>query len=152
MSNYFFDSSALVKRYIRENGSARIRSLMAPAAAHEIWVALVTGVEVMSALARQRPPLSPQRLTRAQASIRGRLQQRFQTILTDSVLVAQAMTLALRHRLRGYDAIQLAAAIEPRTQSAVKGLPAPVLVSADAELNVAALAEGFTVDDPLSHP
>jgi hypothetical protein len=62
------------------------------------------------------------------------------------------MILAERHALRGYDAVQLAAALELQTVLTASGLPALTLVSADAELNAAAAAEGLTVEDPNLHP
>jgi len=57
------------------------------------------------------------------------------------------VTLVRRHGLRGYDAVQLAAVLEIHATD-----PSLTLLSADAELNAAALAEGLTVDDPNLHP
>jgi hypothetical protein len=62
------------------------------------------------------------------------------------------MALAERHGLRGYDAIQLAAALEINSFRTGQGLPPITLLSADAELNAAAVRDGLTVDDPNSHP
>ena len=66
--------------------------------------------------------------------------------------MARAADLARKHGLRGYDAVQLAAALEVngRFQSASAG--GITLVSADKELNAAATAEGIAVVDPNSHP
>ena len=50
------------------------------------------------------------------------------------------------------DAVQLAAALEINTQRIQAGLPPVTLLSADAELNAAALAEGLAVDNPNDHP
>jgi uncharacterized protein len=61
------------------------------------------------------------------------------------------MGLAETHALRAYDAVQLAAAVEVNAQCAALGV-ALTLISADAALNAAAMAEGLTVDDPNSHP
>ena len=62
-------------------------------------------------------------------------------------LVTQAASLARKHALRGYDAVQLAAALDTQAR-----LPSLTLLSADVDLNAAALAEGLAVDDPNSHP
>ncbi len=62
-------------------------------------------------------------------------------------LVDHAATLARRHALRGYDAVQLAAALQVHSQ-----IPSLTLLSADADLNAAAVAEGLSVDDPNNHP
>ena len=53
MAAYVFDSSAVVKRYMRETGTAWVLSLTEPGAGHAIYVAGITGVEVVSALTRQ---------------------------------------------------------------------------------------------------
>jgi uncharacterized protein len=49
--------------------------------------------------------------------------------------------------LRGYDAVQLAAALEIHSQA-----PSLTLISADTGPNAAAMAEGLLVDDPNRHP
>ena len=48
-----FDSSAVVKRYVRETGMAWVLSVLDPGAGHALYVARITGVEVVSALTRQ---------------------------------------------------------------------------------------------------
>jgi uncharacterized protein len=52
----------------------------------------------------------------------------------------------------GYDALQLAAGVEVDVRYLASGLPAVIFISADTELNVAAMAEGLTIDDPNTHP
>ena len=59
----------------------------------------------------------------------------------------EASRLADSHVLRAYDAVQLAAALDVHRLD-----PSLTLLSADVELNAAALAEGLAVDDPNSHP
>jgi predicted nucleic acid-binding protein len=152
VNSYFLDSSGLVKRYVLEIGSAWVRSLMARAAGNDLLVARVTGVEVVAALVHHQPPLPAADLTRALARFQAHFQRRFRIIPVNKAVTTQAMVLAVRHRLRGYDAVQLAAAVEARARNAASGLPVPVMVSADAQLNAAALAEGFTVGDPNLHP
>ena len=51
MSAFYFDSSALTKRYLTEIGSAWVTNLTDPAAANTIIVAEITRVEVAAALA-----------------------------------------------------------------------------------------------------
>jgi hypothetical protein len=62
------------------------------------------------------------------------------------------MALAEQYALRGYDAVQLAAAVETQAYNLSVGLPVLTLISADAALNTAATAEGLAVDDPNNHP
>ena len=77
--------------------------------------------------------------------------QRYRLIDLTPPLVAQAMALAETHSLRGYDAVQLATAVEIHVRGLTLGLPALTLVSADEELNLAARAEGLVVEDPNMH-
>jgi hypothetical protein len=62
------------------------------------------------------------------------------------------MALARTHALRGYDAVQLAAALHVDRQRRVRRRSALTVISADADLNAAALAEGLAADDPNNHP
>jgi predicted nucleic acid-binding protein len=47
----YFDTSALIKRYVRERGSTRVVSLLRR---HDLLSSAITPVEVMSALSRRR--------------------------------------------------------------------------------------------------
>jgi predicted nucleic acid-binding protein len=152
MPAYFLDSSAVVKRYVLEAGSRWVRALMAPAAGNELFLALIAGVEVTSALVRHAPPLPPADLARALRLFQRHFRTRFRRAPVNRAAVGRAMVLAVRHRLRGYDAVQLAVAVGVRARLAAAGSAAPVFVSADALLNNAAVAEGFAVDDPNLHP
>ncbi|HET6386139.1 MAG TPA: type II toxin-antitoxin system VapC family toxin [Armatimonadota bacterium] len=76
----------------------------------------------------------------------------YQIVELSAKLANQAMTLAERHGLRGYDAIQLAAALEINVFRTGQGLPPITLLCADSELNTAAALDGLTVDDPNHHP
>jgi predicted nucleic acid-binding protein len=51
---YFIDSSALVKRYAMETGSAWVERLTDPRTGNRVYVAAITHVEVVSAIARKR--------------------------------------------------------------------------------------------------
>ena len=51
---YFVDSSALVKRYVRETGTAWVRSITRRRSSTNIYITLITAVEVTSAIARRR--------------------------------------------------------------------------------------------------
>jgi hypothetical protein len=57
------------------------------------------------------------------------------------------MTLAENHALRAFDAVQLAAALRVQAGYVAVG-ETLTLVSADTDLNTAALAEGLLVEDP----
>ena len=54
MADDFLDTSALVKRHVREAGSAWDRSLTRPKAGHDLDISRVTAVEVDSAITRRQ--------------------------------------------------------------------------------------------------
>jgi predicted nucleic acid-binding protein len=150
---YFTDSSALVKRYVMEPGTAWVRRLTRRSASTAIYIARITAVEVTSAVARRRKGRT---LTAAKASsilrrFRQHLAARYTVIEMAPALFDDAMRLANAHALRAYDAMQLAAALEINQKEQDAGFAPVTLISADQALN-AAIAEGLTVDDPRSHP
>jgi hypothetical protein len=51
---YFFDSSAIVKRYVNETGTAWVRRLTRKGRPEPIYLARITAVELTSAVARRR--------------------------------------------------------------------------------------------------
>jgi hypothetical protein len=71
--------------------------------------------------------------------------------LTERV-VTRAMMLAETHALRGYDAVQLAAALEVNTLCVGSGLSPIIFVSADNDLNTVSASEGLVVENPNTHP
>lgn len=62
------------------------------------------------------------------------------------------MVLSETYGLRGYDAIQLAAGRAINSLCLANGLPPLIFVSADNELNAAAIGEGLMIKNPNSHP
>jgi predicted nucleic acid-binding protein len=75
----------------------------------------------------------------------------FRIVEVTPALIQSSMDLAERHGLRGYDAVQLAGALEVAAGSAATGTQT-TLVSSDLELNSAALVVGLRVEDPNAHP
>ncbi len=153
MAAYFFDSSALVKRYARESGTTWVVSLFKPAAAHRIYVARIALVEVVSALARRERArtLSPTSAAKTIARFRRAFTGKFRRVEITKDLIERAATLAEKHALRGYDALQLAAALDAHESRLARGASALTLISADDALNAAALLEGLSVDNPNLH-
>jgi uncharacterized protein len=54
MAHYFFDTSALVKRHVIEAGSPWVKSLVRAKAAHTLYTARITAIEVTSAITRRQ--------------------------------------------------------------------------------------------------
>lgn len=153
MATYFFDSSALVKRYAREVGTAWMLGLFRRATRHRLYVARITGVEVTAALTRKArgKHITMDEATRARTRIQRELERRFHIVEITPALLDEATTLATTHGLRGYDAVQLAAALAANHRRIARRLAPLVLVTADLDLIAAGAAEGLMVDDPNTH-
>lgn len=157
---YFFDSSAIVKRYHQEAGSAWVRSVCNPHAAASLYLAALAQVEVIVALRRTG------RREQLHSSFVDTLVNQFERHLTLSdpsrahplyrviPLSSSVLALAARlgshywdvtpHPLRSLDAIQLAAAL-----LASRIVPDDFLfVTADVRLARIASLEGLTVLNP----
>jgi predicted nucleic acid-binding protein len=150
---YFCDSSAIVKCYVQEQGSAWMVALLDAAAVHHLYLARTTGVEVIAAMRRRarHDDIAATDVAAALAQFRQDLSGLYRIIEITPALVTRAMALAETYALRGYDAVQLAAAVEVRARGDTLGLPVLTLVSADEEFNVAARAQGLEVEDPNMH-
>jgi hypothetical protein len=135
----YADTSALVKLHVAEAGSARVRAWSDQAAC--LVTSLVTYVESRAAFAR---------LHRLGGLTGGALRavvarfehdwSRYEILGIEEALARRAAALAERHGLRGYDAIQLATALEARP-------PRGTLVFGcfDDRLNRAAVREGLVL-------
>lgn len=154
MAAYFLDSSAAVKLSVREVGTSWLLALVDPATGHELAIARVTPVEIAAALFRRvrGRSLPAAQAKQAMAALRRSVQGTFQTVELLPPVADLAMDLAERHGLRGYDCVQLASALTAHRARVGAGLGPLTLISADAELNAAAMAEGLAVDDPRNHP
>jgi predicted nucleic acid-binding protein len=150
---YFLDASALVKRYARETGTAWALSLFRRAADHRLFVARITGVEVAAALARKERGghLTANEAARARARLRRDLSQRLRIVEITPALLTDAMDLAERHALRGYDAVQLTAALHANNRRVTRRLAPLIFVTADTSLLTAGAAEGLATHDPNAH-
>jgi predicted nucleic acid-binding protein len=154
MPAYFFDSSALVKRFAQEQGSTFVLSLLRPSTKNRLYAARITEVEVCAALARRRKAntINAAQAAKGLRRLRHDLPRRFTQVAIAEGVIVEASRLAETFALRGYDAVQLAATIAANNERVLNGLSPLIVVSADGELNDAARAEGFTVEDPNNYP
>lgn len=154
MAVYFLDSSAIVKRYVSETGTAWILSLTDPVVGNHLHNARITGVEVVSAITRRMHggSLSTADAATALSDFRYDFSRAYRIVDITASLIGQAMQLAETHALRGYDAVQLAAALDVQSSWLALGMAGLTLGCADTALNAAAIAEGLSVDDPNAHP
>lgn len=140
----YLDSSALVKRYVREAGSDEVERLIARAGA--VGTGLVSRAEVAAALARAAR-LGLVERDEAEAALRVFRAEwpRLARVQLTEPLLARADALAWDFGLRGYDAVHLASALYWQDS-----LSEPVtLATFDRELWRAAQAAGLDVWPPI---
>lgn len=153
MPRYFCDTSALVKRYVNEIGSIWLKATIDPKANHYVFIARITYVEVISAISRKQRigHISVVDTAAAKKQFEIDYSGEFIKVEVNEALILEAGKLAEKHALRGYDAIQLAAAVQTQKKHKNAGLPSLTLLSADTDLNAAALSEGLKIDNPNDH-
>ena len=147
MKAFFFDSSALVKRYVDEVGSEKVTRLLR-ATGNRAVLSRFTQLEVTAAIVRRACLGSPGKAAPqvSLAVVDEEFREMFHVIEVGEETIASAIKAATRHALRAADALQLACAL-----SALSGVPNPsefVFVCADAELNAAAQAENMCIMNP----
>ena len=154
MPAVYVDTSALVKRYVPEVGSAWVRRTLARPTVQVIYTSAVAQPEVLSALQRKvRAGL----LTAAEAlrlahRVTTHFTWRYRLLTITPGVLTQACALVQAYPLRAFDALHLACALAVRQRLQQHGAPGLPFVAADAALLAAAAAEGFLVDNPLLHP
>jgi len=118
------------------------------------YIVHITAVELISAITRRERggTISPGDASNARNALRTHLNTEYKIIKVSDALINSAMNLAEIHGLRGYDAVQLAAAKEVDTLYTAQGFPHITFISSDSELNLAALAEGLSVANPNNVP
>jgi predicted nucleic acid-binding protein len=155
VTHFYLDTSAVVKRYLPEIGTAWIRRLTDPAAGHIVVLGEITLVEVAAAIAakhRASSGISRQERDDALTLFLQHYHTEYEATAIDRTILERAVDLTQRHRLRGYDAVQLATALLANELLTAAGLPALTFIAADDDIVAAASAEGLSVDNPNLHP
>ena len=131
----YLDTSAAIKLYVEEAGTPSVVARVG--AAEAVATVRVTYAEARAALSRHRREggLTPVGLRRAVREL-DREWGMYNIVDVNDPLVRRAGALAERHGIRGYDAVQLAAALDLRAA----GAPVEFL-SFDSRLNRAARRE-----------
>jgi predicted nucleic acid-binding protein len=152
MTTFYPDSSALVKRYAMEVGTAWVRTLCEQGD-NVIAVALFGLAEVAAAVngKRRGRAIDEAASDAILNDLKSDAAAQYSLLDVDQFVVDEAIDLTSRHRLRGYDAIHLACAL--RLNRALIGLQLPplTLVSADGDLLKAAQGEHLTIENPSEH-
>jgi len=134
----YLDTSALIKRYVDEDGSGRVNELWDGATG--IATSVVAFAEMIAALNRKlrEGVLSAREYSRTAASFKGDY-RRIILVPVSAGLNERIEKLARKHALRGFDAIHLASALVIRNNGKVE----MGFACYDRALNEAALNEGF---------
>ncbi len=151
MSHFYFDSSSLVKRYLTEIGSNRVLDLVDQSAGHTFIIAEITRVEVAAAFAaRHRAPDDISRRERddALSLLLRHCDSEYHIAPLTPAIISRAVTLTQNHRLRGYDAVQLATALTTNEALLAADVSGLIFVAADNDLLSAAQAEGLPTENP----
>lgn len=151
---YFLDSSALVKRYVPETGSAWIQAIADAATGNLLIIARITWVEVLSALARRQREggLSATDVNLIIQQFRYDLNNQYQVVELDRALAESAGQLVNQYPLRAYDAIQLASLLRIQPTFATATSTSLVFLTADDRLLTIAQTAGLLTDNPNNHP
>ncbi|MBI4887625.1 MAG: type II toxin-antitoxin system VapC family toxin [Acidobacteria bacterium] len=136
----YFDASALVKRYVREKGSVKVRRLLSSGVSA---TCRLSAVEIISALMRRsrEGAFGDAERNRAFAAIPGDMSALLVVELTPEI-VARAHALLQRHTLRAGDTIQLASALFLQEELGEE----TTFVAFDERLSAAARGEHLRVE------
>jgi len=138
----YFDTSALIKRFVEEAGSTRVEAILA--ADPLLATSKVAYAEVHAGLARKlrEKALTAAAYRRTSRSFDADWRAYVRVDLADALLL-DVRELVRRHPLRGFDAIHLASAKRLQEQLAEE----IVLIASDERLLTAAQAEGLSTID-----
>ncbi|MBI1879257.1 MAG: type II toxin-antitoxin system VapC family toxin [Chloroflexi bacterium] len=155
MSFFLLDTSAIVKRYKTEVGTIWVEALTDLTTKNTIILSEITLAEVAAALAAlHRVPggvTKPER-DRALKLFLGHCDRNYRLIAVNRSIIDRAVSLTQNHKLRGYDAVQLATGLITHQSLTTAKLSSLTFITADDDLLAAAQAEGLTSDNPNHYP
>ncbi|GAB4396649.1 MAG: type II toxin-antitoxin system VapC family toxin [Anaerolineales bacterium] len=152
MSIFYLDTSALVKRYVAEPGSAWLESfVMSPA--NLLFLSEIGVAETAAAFARyaRTGQINSDMQAKLYASFLDDCKIRLMLIPVSSLMIITAANLTQKHPLRGYAAVHLACALNLNQQLKGEGLQPLRFLSADTILLKAAAAEGLQTENPSNY-
>lgn len=151
-ASYYFDTSALVKRYTQEEGAGWVRSITASEAGNAVLIANIGMVEVAAVLARikREGRITEQKQTDYLQLFLKDVDEQYKVVSLNSRIIRQAIDLTQQHKLRGYDAVHLATALLFNDELLAEELPPLTFAAADEDLLAAAEAEGLETTNPTT--
>lgn len=158
MAIYFFDSSAIVKYFHNEPGSAWVRYLIngTEPDSHDrtnpVYIGSISIAEVPAAFAILR------RIQQIGEGLRDRMYRAFFNAVERELAILpvtleilyDAARLTQQYPLKGYDAVQLAVALDSDKTLRQSNLSL-IFVAGDETLLQAARAEGIATENPFDH-
>ncbi|MBU0599902.1 type II toxin-antitoxin system VapC family toxin [bacterium] len=150
MKVYYFDSSAIIKRYVKEKGSQWVKSIVESESAQMIILSQVTPVEVGAAFSRKvrEGVITPFERDRVLGVFLKDCQIEYKICAINDKIIKRAINLTCNYLLRGYDAIQLAVASFFNNSLINQQLYPLIFVSADESLVEIAKKETLVVENP----
>ena len=154
MANYFFDTSALVKRHVNETGSSWVKSLVRAKAGHRVYIARITTVKLTSAITRRQHAgdLSAAQAGAILGHFRRHLTQYYRIIELTPAPLCRGDAGSPQSPAQGLRCRTPAVVLEVHRLQPDAGLGPVTLVSVDRDLNTAATTEGLAVEDTTMHP
>ena len=148
MALYYLDTSALVKLYVQERGTARLLEIASNVTENRLTLLAITPVEARSAVRRRERAGDIDRITAG--DILDRMQKHLETKFirqaVNELVLDGALEMIDRYALRAYDAVQLSGCLTLKTV----GAEAPTFVCSDQQLLDAARSELLDVLDPCA--
>jgi predicted nucleic acid-binding protein len=149
VSIVYFDTSALVKRYITEVGSDWVKTLLENRTSG-LFTSRLSIIEGACTFARRHREgmLSPEDYRQLLAIFDYDFAYRYNTLDVEQMVIDTARQMTNRHPLRAYDAVQLATAWLLNEDLLRTDKSPLTFICADDHLIAVAQAEGLLADNP----
>ncbi len=154
MGVYFLDTSAIIKCYFSEPGHFWALNLCDPVQGHDLYISQAALVEVVATICRkareQKMPINDR--DKLITTFRRDCRNIYGIKRVTNAVYAFAGDLCRLHKLRAYDAVQLACVLGLRTAAWASQSPSLIFVTADRDLIAIATTEGLRTEDPENYP
>ena len=153
MDAFYFDASALAKKYSDEPGTETVNRIFEISPRPRLMCLTIGATEIVSILVRKRNDgrLSREAFSQSLMNLYGEVidNPQFSMITVDDSTVIGSIGFIIRHSINSTDAIVLASALQINEELQQQGYKL-ILVSSDRRLNRAAQGEGLSVFNPES--
>jgi uncharacterized protein len=151
LSQFYFDTSAIVKGYTQEAGSNWLKTLLDPNLGHTFILSEIALAEFAAAIAAKGRAgnISSVEQAKTLALFIGHCTVDYQLVEVSRTIIERAVNLTQNHRLRGYDAVQLATALITKETLMAANIQVDfILVAADEDLLKVGQLEGLAIENP----